>query len=101
MTTILTIFLGSGHSLHSPLTIFFGQRSLTALLRIENSEDLKSGHAWCHGAAVELQHEYVQKPGCLKVILERNSARVPNWSRMPHSEVGLRGMGDEAHGNGF
>jgi hypothetical protein len=37
-----------------------------------------SGLARCHGAADELQN------GCLKVILERTMASVPNWSEMRH-----------------
>ena len=49
-----------------------------------------SGLARCHGAADELQNGCVQKTGCLKVILERTVASVPDWSEMRHSDVGLR-----------
>jgi len=44
-----------------------------------------SGLARCHGAADELQNGCVQKTGCLKVILERTMASVPDWSEMWHS----------------
>jgi len=45
-----------------------------------------SGLARCHGAADELQNGCVQKTGCLKVILERTMASVPDWSEMRHSD---------------
>jgi hypothetical protein len=44
-----------------------------------------SGLARCHGAAGELQNGCVQNTGCLKVILERTMASVPDWSEMRHS----------------
>ena len=44
-----------------------------------------SGLARCHGAADEIQNGCVQKTGCLKVILERTMASVPDWSEMRHS----------------
>ena len=46
-----------------------------------------SGLARCHGAADELQNGCVQKTGCLKVILERTLASVPDWSEMPHTAL--------------
>ena len=46
-----------------------------------------SGLARCHGAADEIQNGCVQKTGCLKVILERTMASVPNWSEMRHSDL--------------
>ena len=55
-----------------------------------------SGLARCHGAADELQNGCVQKTGCLKVILERTMASVPNWSEMRHSAPRPRNFNDSA-----